>query len=547
MIEFKNVTFTYPGSTHPALRGVTLEIKEGDLCLVMGPSGAGKSTLLRCINGLVPHFSGGNLHGMVKVNGLDPVKLSPREMSQTVGFVFQDPEAQFVVDRVEDEIAFSLENAALAKADMEVRMQEALQLLELIPLRKRRLVTLSGGERQRVAIAAALALRPSILVLDEPTSQLDPTGAEEVLQTLLQLNREPGLTVVLAEHRLERVLPFASRVIYLGDEFPSGLAGDPRQVLSSVPLNPPLINLGKTLRWDPLPLTIEAAQACARQYLGELRASGLELQQVNKIKHQGANPAFIQAQAVQVNYGDIPALRGVSLDLRRSEITVLMGSNGAGKTTLMRSLIGLVPLQAGHIQVDGKDISGRPVAEICQQVGYLPQDPNALLFADSVLEELAITLRNHHLDPSDGALNPTLLLERLGLADKSGSYPRDLSAGERQRVAMGAVMVTRPGALLLDEPTRGLDYGAKKILLDILHAWRDEGMAILLVTHDVELAAQVADRVVLLENGLVIADGDPHEVLSNSPAFAPQVARIFPGTGWINVQDVMGGPDASQY
>jgi energy-coupling factor transport system ATP-binding protein len=547
MIEFKNVTFTYPGSAHPALREVNLEIKDGDLCLVIGPSGAGKSTLLRCINGLVPHFSGGILRGMVKVNGLDPVKLSPREMSQTVGFVFQDPEAQFVVDRVEDEIAFSLENAALAKADMEVRMQEALQLLELIPLRKRRLVTLSGGERQRVAIAAALALRPSILVLDEPTSQLDPTGAEEVLQTLLQLNREPGLTVVLAEHRLERVLPFASRVIYLGDEYPSGLAGDPRQVLSSVPLNPPLINLGKTLRWDPLPLTIEAAQACARQYLGEIRVSGLELQQVNRIKHQGANPAFIQAQVVQVNYGDIPALRGVSLDLRRSEITVLMGLNGAGKTTLMRSLIGLVPLQAGHIQVDGKDISGRSVAEICQQVGYLPQDPNALLFADSVLEELAITLRNHHLDPSDGALSPMMLLERLGLADKSGSYPRDLSAGERQRVAMGAVMVTHPGALLLDEPTRGLDYEAKKILLDILHAWRDEGMAILLVTHDVEQAALVADRVVLLENGLVVADGDPHEVLSNSPAFAPQVAKIFPGTGWINIHDVMGSLDASQH
>ncbi|HEX9090857.1 MAG TPA: ATP-binding cassette domain-containing protein [Anaerolineales bacterium] len=547
MIEFRDVSFTYPGSTHPALHGITLVIKDGDLCLVMGPSGAGKSTLLRCINGLVPHFSGGNLHGVVKVNGLDPVKLSPREMSQTVGFVFQDPEAQFVVDRVEDEIAFSLENAALVKTDMEVCMQEALQLLELIPLRKRRLMTLSGGERQRVAIAAALALRPSILVLDEPTSQLDPPGAEEVLQTLLQLNRELGLTVVLAEHRLERVLPYASRVIYLGDEYPAGLSGDPRQVLSQVLLNPPLINLGKALGWDPLPLTIEAAQAFARQSMSELPAAGLGLQQIGEIKHQGDNPAFIQAQAVRVTYGDIPAVRGVSLDLQRSEITVLMGPNGAGKTTLMRSLIGLVPLQAGRVQVDGKDIAGRSVAEICQQVGYLPQDPNALLFADSVLEELSITLRNHHLDPSNGAFNPMLLLERLGLADKPDSYPRDLSAGERQRVAMGAVMVTRPGALLLDEPTRGLDYGAKKILLGILRTWRDKGMAILLVTHDVELAAQVADRVVLLENGLVVADGDPHEVLPNSPAFSPQVARIFPGTGWINVHDVMGGLDASQH
>jgi energy-coupling factor transport system ATP-binding protein len=210
-------------------------------------------------------------------------------------------------------------------------------------------------------------------------------------------------------------------------------------------------------------------------------------------------------------------------------------------------LIGLIPIQDGRIRVGGQDIAGRSVADICQQVGYLPQDPNALLFADTVLEELLITLRNHHLDLSDSITEPNLLLDRLGLASKANDYPRDLSTGERQRVAMGAVMVTHPGALILDEPTRGLDYRAKQILLDLLRGWRDEGMAILLVTHDVELAAQAADRVIFLENGLITADGMPSKVLDNSTIFSPQVAKIFPDSGWLTVDDAIRGLDACQH
>lgn len=547
MIDIQDLSFTYPGANRPALKGVTLQVPAGELCLVMGPSGAGKSTLLRCINGLVPHFSGGSLHGRIRVDGLDPVRLSPREMSQTVGFVFQDPEAQFVVDRVEDEVAFSLENAAMPDYEMETRIEEALKLLELTSLRSRWLETLSGGERQRVAIAAALALRPKILVLDEPTSQLDPRGAEEVLQTLMHLNKQLGLTVVLAEHRLERVLPYTGQIIYLSEEFPSGLSGNPREVLGKVPLIPPLIILGKAFGWEPLPLTVEEAQQCASQPNGRSPIGSTDTFSTRSVENKKVEPAFIQATGVQVNFGSINALQGVDLNLNPGGITVMMGPNGAGKTTLLRAMIGLIPIQGGCIRVGGKDIAGRSVADICQQVGYLPQDPNALLFADTVLEELLITLRNHHLDLSSNIIESNVLLERLGLADKAGDYPRDLSTGERQRVAMGAVMVTHPGALLLDEPTRGLDYGAKQILLDLLRNWRDEGMAILLVTHDVELAVQAADRIVLLEKGKVTANGSPKEVLANSTIFSPQVAKIFPGRGWLTINDALGGLDASQH
>jgi energy-coupling factor transport system ATP-binding protein len=284
-------------------------------------------------------------------------------------------------------------------------------------------------------------------------------------------------------------------------------------------------------------------------------------------------------------------LRGVDLALWPGEIVVMMGRNGAGKTTLLRSLVGLLRPQAGSIRVNGQDIAGREVADICQQVGYLPQDPNTLLFAESVREELLVTLRNHGMEIGDWRLGDseiggregktsrqgdkergrqgegergeretisslqspnlqspnlpisqsfvTSLLSRLGLLDKADAYPRDLSVGERQRVALASITVTRPGALLLDEPTRGLDYAAKRALERLLHEWRDDGMAILVVTHDVELAAAIADRVVLMSQGEVIAEGAPAEVMATSPLFAPQIARLFPETGWLTAEDVI--------
>jgi len=547
MITVTDLTFSYPGADRPAVQGVNLEIAENELCLVVGPSGSGKSTLLRCLNGLIPHFSGGTLTGTLRVNGLDPVLLTPREMSQTVGFVFQDPEAQFVVDRVEDEIAFSLENAALPKDEMEKRVEQALSLLELTHLRARRLETLSGGELQRVAVAAALALKPGILVLDEPTSQLDPHGAEELLEALVQLNKQLGLTIILAEHRLERVLPYAGKMIYLSQDRLGALFGEPRQVLGQVSLNPPMIILGKALGWQPLPLTIEQARQCARVTPAKISMNKVNSNHV-PLHKQGLNrSAFIQTSSVEVSFGEVKAVSGVDLRLYPGEIAVLMGPNGAGKSTLLRAMVGLTTFQKGNIRVDGRDIAGRAVADICQQVGYLPQDPNALLFADTVMEELLITLRNHHLDASQSNPLPKRLLDLLGLADKMDCYPRDLSTGERQRVALGAILVTRPGALLLDEPTRGLDYEAKQALLKLLHGWRDEGMAILLVTHDVELVAQAADRVILMEKGQITADGAPQEILGSSKTFAPQVSRIFPGRGWLTVEDVIGAVDGGQY
>ena len=259
IISIENLTYTYPDAEQPALRDFSLRVEEEEFLLVTGVSGAGKSTLLRLLNGLVPHFHGGEVSGNVRVAGRDPVEVGPGEMSDTVGLVFQDPEAQFVAEVVEDELAFAMENAGLPLATMRKRVEESLHALGIEHLRGRRANTLSGGERQRVAIAAVLTLQPRVLVLDEPTSQLDPQSAEEVLDSLVKLNKDLGLTIVLSEHRLERVVQHADRILYMA---PGGesLIGEAREILSQIPLSPPLVQVGKLLGWEPLPLTIKEAR-----------------------------------------------------------------------------------------------------------------------------------------------------------------------------------------------------------------------------------------------------------------------------------------------
>ena len=538
MISIENLTFSYPNSDQPTLKNVSLRIADGDFALVMGVSGAGKSTLLRTLNGLVPHFSGGKISGAVTVNQIDPIAAGPQVMSRHVGFVFQDPEAQFVMDVVEDEIAFALENAAIPRAEMRIRVEEVLDLLDLSPLRARRLETLSGGEKQRVAIAAALAFRPQVLVLDEPTSQLDPKSAEDVLQSLVRLNADLGLTIVLAEHRLERVLPFVDTIVFL----PAGggaQTGTPAEILPNISLVPPLVALAHTLGWQPLPLTIKAGKRFSRK---------ISLPAAPKpVATPAASAPILHAEKISAGYNGYLILDEMTFSARRGEIVGVMGRNGAGKTTLLKSLMGLLPLRHGKIMLAGENIAGAPVAHIARTMGYLPQDPGALLFADSVLDEVNITLKNHGLpvpkngDSVPGALNPKALLAQLGLSAHTETYPRDLSIGERQRVALAAITVTRPQVLLLDEPTRGLDYHAKETLAQLLRDWQSAGMAIVLVTHDVEFVAQVASRVVLLSQGEIIADGAPAAVLGSSPLFAPQVARLFPESGWLTVADALSG------
>jgi energy-coupling factor transporter ATP-binding protein EcfA2 len=336
------------------------------------------------------------------------------------------------------------------------------------------------------------------------------------------------------------------RVVYLPDDGGPVLIDEPRRILAQIELGPPLVRLGKALGWKPMPLTIKDGLRFSRAHLAQRSTPTVAApRQAARLR----SAPYIQASKVSVQYGGRTAMRAVDFATWPGEIVALMGRNGAGKTTLVKTLVGLLEPQSGEVRIDGVSTAKRPVAEICRKVGYLPQDPNTLLFAETVQEEMMVTLRNHGLAQRiDGewrvlagakVADPTDLLRRLRLGAKAQAYPRDLSVGERQRVALAAVTVTLPGALLLDEPTRGLDYLAKRELVALLKQWRADGMAIVLVTHDVELAAALADRVVLMSQGEVIADGTPSVVLGSSPLFAPQVARLFPNTGWLTAEDVL--------
>ncbi len=535
MIQIQGVNYTYPNSTTSALQDVTLQIETGQFVLLAGSSGSGKTTLLRCLNGLVPHFSGGKISGSVWVRDIDAFEAGPRILSQYVGFVAQNPEGHALLDKVEPEIAFALENAAVPAQEMRVRVEEVLDLLDLTLLRERPITTLSGGERQRVAIASVLALRPQVLVLDEPTSQLDPKSAEDVLRSLVRLNEDLGLTIVLAEHRLERVLRYVDRLVFM--ENGRIIVDDwVRDALTEIPQLPPMVRVGRAMGWDPLPVTVKEG----RRYVSKLRQEDYV---ATAVKFPGLHvaqlsPPLLEVTDVHFSYNGSKVLNGVSLQVHQGEVLALMGRNGSGKSTLLKCVMGLLQAAQGDILFKGHLTAGRDVADLARKIAYLPQNPNDLLFAESVIEEFQITLNNHGIQDLDGM---EMLLTELGLGDVRAAYPRDLSTGQRQRVALGAVTVTQPALLLLDEPTRGLDVQTKQNLVNIWRNWLDQGMGIILVTHDVELAALIADRVIILSQGEVIASGPTGQVLSGSPLFAPQIARLFPDRHWLTAEHALSG------
>jgi energy-coupling factor transport system ATP-binding protein len=530
---FTGVSFAYPGETNLALADVDWTIADGALTLVVGPSGSGKSTLLRCLNGLVPHFSGGRFGGEVVVAGHDTRRSGPRALSRIVGFVFQDPEAQFVTTRVDDEIAFGMEQLGVPPATMRTRVDAMLDLLDIAPLRERAVATLSGGERQRVAVAAALALQPSILALDEPTSQLDPAGAESVLAALTRLNDDLGLTVVLAEHRLERIVGHADWLRALGPAGAAAAEGPPREALARAQswLLPPVSALGRALGWTPLPLTVEDA----RVFVEADRAVGRWPAPPPPDPAPPGGPPSIRLEGVGAGFGRRDVLRDVDFEARPGELVAVMGRNGSGKTTLLRTIAGFHRPSAGRIAVAGRDLASRHPAEIAADLGYVPQHPSAMLFAETVRQELDFTRKLHG---GRGPV-PEAVLADFGLAGLGDRHPRDLSGGERERTALAAILAGCPSILLLDEPTRGMDGLRKRELAALLTRLRRDGMTVMLSTHDVELIATMATRVVLLADGRIVADGGPRGVLDGSPTFATQINKLY-GDGFLTPADVLG-------
>ncbi|GGP39799.1 ABC transporter ATP-binding protein [Streptomyces melanogenes] len=597
MIHFEEVSVTYEGHEAPTIQQVQLTIPEGELVLLIGPSGVGKSTLLGTVSGLVPHFTGGTLRGRVTVDGRDTRTHKPRELADLVGTVGQDPLAHFVTDTVEDELAYGMESLGLAPHVMRRRVEETLDLLGLADLRDRPIATLSGGQQQRVAIGSVLTPHPKVLVLDEPTSALDPAAAEEVLSVLQRLVHDLGTTVLMAEHRLERVIQYADRALLLPSPAAAPILGTPAEIMAISPVHPPVVTLGRLAGWNPLPLSVRDARRRATDLRARLAtraplstsqaqhdpqpptaktshkktrtgeptetggaggydnpaegrvhperpaAEGISRLRAALRLRRGTNAtppraakaiATATVKALGVRRARIDALRAVTLTLTPGETTALMGRNGAGKSTLLNALVGMIEPTTGTVTVNGRTPHRTPPRELIREVGLVPQEPRDLLYADTVAAECAAADADAEAPPGTCRDLVTALLP--GVPDDT--HPRDLSEGQRLALALAIVLTGRPPLLLLDEPTRGLDYAAKARLADVLRDLAAEGHAIVLATHDVELAAEIAHRVVILADGEVVADGPTADVVVSSPSFAPQVSKILAPDPWLTVTQV---------
>ncbi len=548
MIRFDAVTFRYQDAEAPALADVTFDIPEGELCLVLGATGSGKSTLLRLVNGLAPHFTGGTLSGTVSVDGLDTRTHPPRDLARRVGVVGQDPLAGFVTDRVEDELAYSMEQLGVSAPVMRQRVEEVIDLLGLDALRERALSELSAGEQQRVAIGAALTAQPRVLVLDEPTSALDPGAAEEVLAALLRLVHDLGVTVLLAEHRLERVIQYADSLIVLGDGG-SATHGAPAGLLATSPIAPPIVELGRLARWMPLPLSVRDARRRAeplRDTLAQHEATGRREATSRSgsatpgDRARRSAPVALSARRLRVDYPRVTAVDNIDLDLEAGEIVALMGRNGSGKTSLLWALQGSGKHTSGTVRLgdatDGSVLDPESLTpeDAARRVVLVPQNPSDLLYLDSVSDEC------READRVAKARSGTTFstLQKLSPGVPESRHPRDLSEGQRLALVLAIQLASAPRIVLLDEPTRGLDYDAKARLSFMLAELAAVGTAVLLSSHDVEFVARTATRVVVLARGEVITMGSSHDVLTASASFAPQVSRILRPLPFLTVDEV---------
>ncbi|MBK5110518.1 MAG: ATP-binding cassette domain-containing protein [Thermoleophilia bacterium] len=527
-LAIEGLSYTYSGAGNPSLSGVSLRIDAGEFVVLAGRSGSGKTSLMRAGCGLVPHFHGGEIEGMARVAGRDTRESGPGELADVVGYVAQDPESQIISTTVASELDLPLQFRGDHPAERARSVEEVALALNIPHLLGRTVATLSGGELQRVALAVALVTRPPLILLDEPTSQLDPVAGDELIWLLRRLNEEWGVAVVLAEHRIERCLAAADRVVVM-DRGRVGFDGTPQDFLgysvnSQPALSSPAARMFSLAGIDPLPVGVRDARAILRDrgiapgVPGGPDAGGADPGERDR-PARGAPALRSRRLWIELDAGEGPVdvLRGIDLEIGAGEKVALMGRNGAGKSTLLRAAAGLVEPAKGKIEAENG-------------IGLLTQNPGDYLVRERVGDELR--------GPAGEAA-----LAAVGLSVPAGADPRDLSGGERQRLALAIALAGRmeggdlPGLIALDEPTRGMDRTLKDGLTDLAGLLSGRGAAVIVSTHDVEFAAGFADRVVLLGDGELIADAAARTVLSGGWYFSSEVARVLDRPGLIGVEE----------
>lgn len=532
-VEFNNVTFTYEDTPSPALVDIDLKIKQGESVLITGPSGSGKTTLVSCLIGLVPHFHEGKLEGEVRVLDRNVQRMRIGVMASAVGLVFQDPESQLVTASVADEIAFGPENLGIAREEIEQRVMEAVSMARLDGYEEREPINLSGGEQQATAIAAIYAMHPEIYLMDEPTSNLDPIGTQQVLSLIVDVAKKRGKTLLVVEHKLEEVLPLVERIVVLdkGRIVRDGPVADVLRQgdIPGVFTRPPIVQLAERLELGEVPLTADEIYPRIE--------TAFDLKKNNPPEPPDSNPTYgepvIEVSDVWYAYDeDAPALRGVDLTIRQGEFVAILGRNGSGKTTLVRHLIGLTQPDRGAVTVLGKSAAETPVMELAQRVGFCFQNPNHQMVSFYVKEELAFGMRTRNYSDEQIEETSRQALEFVGMSDYMDSEVISLGKGLMQRLALASVLTLEPEILIVDEPATGQDPRMTVEIFDLIKQLNEQGKTVLLITHKFGIAAEYAPRAVVMSQGKVTYDGrfvdivSDRQFLRDNSLDQPEITRL---------------------
>ncbi len=551
--NFDQVSYTYPNGTDFALKDISLEIRQGEFLGIIGPTGAGKTTLCLTLNGIVPQFYGGRFFGYLQIGSLDTLSHPVSTLAQKVGIVFEDPESQLITTSVATEIAFTLENLRIPREEILNRIPQALAAVRLNGAELKNPQELSGGQKQRLAIASALAVQPDLLILDEPTSQLDPIGSQEVFATIRELNQQFGITVVMVSHAAEEMAQYADRIALIAEGKLQAL-GTPQEIYSQIDLlqkyNLRAPQVAQTfyemqtrgLEIAQIPVTLEAGLKLLNELLDQLSHRNL-LNQFNAVSQQNqlsrdlttsnqiSNQVFSQNQPqnqpilavenLQHTYPDgTPALENISLNIYQGEYVLIIGQNGAGKSTLVKHFLNLLQATSGKVLINQQDIQAFSVSSLAKLIGYVSQNPDQQIFNTTVAKEVAFALKNLGYPKEKITQQTRQCLEMMGLWQYRDLHPLSLPKGDRSRIIIAAILAMEPQIIIFDEPTTGQDYQGAQAILEVSRQLHQMGKTVIVITHHLYLMADYAERVIVMGKGKILIDAAMREVFHQKDLLA---------------------------